>query len=280
MFDRKMRAAIDAFREGKPAAANRLLADAARAAGGASSGYIQVAKHLSERGHPQDAINFLDARLKKPDLAWDPMLWATLAEAAAKAGDTARAKQADEEAARRAGEIIRSAAGDAKGERDAVPRLLQAGLYYERRDARRAIEAFREALRRAPDDPITLNALGYTLADRGTTEGEFAEALQLTREALRRAPGEPMILDSYGWALFKVGKVKEARRVLREAVDAAPNEAELRYQLGLVYRALGLINEADNEFTRALRLRPNYAEAQKAKDSLRKPPGQGIIRGT
>ncbi len=283
LFARALTAALGEELEGSRCEAPPLVGARGRAAGGGSNAHIEAAQRLSRHGRAADAVNFLDAALRRKELSWDPMLWAALSDAAAKLGDTARAKQAGEEAARRA-DMIAGATAAGKGGRDAVARLLQAGLYYERReDKSRAVAALREALRRAPGDPSILNNLGYVLADKGDSPADFAEALRLTRQAVRRAPREPIILDSYGWALYKAGKLREARRVLREAADAAPGEPEIRYHLGVVYRDMGLVEEANNELSRALLLEPSpelRRDTEKARGSLRKPPGQGVVHDT
>jgi tetratricopeptide (TPR) repeat protein len=154
----------------------------------------------------------------------------------------------------------------------AMGRALRLGIYYAEcaHDIPKAVEAYRAALKAAPDEPVALNVLGYTLADRGTTPAEFAEAVELTRKAVDAAPDEPAYRDSYGWALFKRGDEKQkdlegARRALREAADDAPELAEIRYHLGAVYARLGLNREASQELGRALTLAPDLAAA---KDTL------------
>ena len=55
-----------------------------------------------------------------------------------------------------------------------------------------------------PDSPLSLNALGYTLADR---TDRISEAEKLIRRALRYDPQSPAIIDSLGWVLYKQGKI-------------------------------------------------------------------------
>jgi tetratricopeptide (TPR) repeat protein len=77
-----------------------------------------------------------------------------------------------------------------------------------------AIAVYREAASRWPDSAMTLNALGYTLADR--TE-EYREAEKLIRKALKYNPDSPAIIDSLGWVLHKRGEHEEALAYLEEA---------------------------------------------------------------
>jgi tetratricopeptide (TPR) repeat protein len=67
---------------------------------------------------------------------------------------------------------------------------------------------------------MTLNALGYTLADR--TE-EYREAEKLIRKALKGDPESPAIIDSLGWVLHKRGKHDEALQQLEIAYAGFPD---------------------------------------------------------
>lgn len=92
--------------------------------------------------------------------------------------------------------------------------LLNMGLVNE------AIHAYRSAVRRWPDSALTLNALGYTLADRTQ---EYKEAENLIRKALRFDPDNPAIIDSLGWVLYKRGDLEEALEQLEIAFNRFPD---------------------------------------------------------
>jgi len=62
---------------------------------------------------------------------------------------------------------------------------------------------------------MTLNAYGYTLADR--TE-RFREAEKLIRRALKLEPDSAAIIDSLGWVLFKLGRLDEALAELERSL--------------------------------------------------------------
>ena len=80
-----------------------------------------------------------------------------------------------------------------------------------------SIAEYSKAVKRWPDSALSLNALGYTLADR--TE-RFAEAEVLIKKALELDADSPAIIDSYGWVLFKLGRHEEALVQLQRAYDA------------------------------------------------------------
>lgn len=77
-----------------------------------------------------------------------------------------------------------------------------------------AIASYREAVKRWPESSLSLNALGYTLADR--TEN-YAEAERYIRDALELDPENPAIIDSLGWVLYKLGQPEAALVELRRA---------------------------------------------------------------
>jgi tetratricopeptide (TPR) repeat protein len=83
-----------------------------------------------------------------------------------------------------------------------------------------SIDAYRGAVNRWPESPISLNALGYTLADR---TDEFREAEKLIRKALRYDPDSPAIIDSLGWVLYKRGHNEKALEQLEKAYSQFPD---------------------------------------------------------
>ncbi len=103
-----------------------------------------------------------------------------------------------------------------------------------------AIAVYREAAKRWPDSAMTLNALGYTLADR--TE-EYKEAEKLIRKALKYNPDSPAIIDSLGWVLHKRGKHEEALVYLEQAYAGFPDH-EVAAHIVEVLEALDRRDEA------------------------------------
>jgi len=83
-----------------------------------------------------------------------------------------------------------------------------------------SIDAYRGAVNRWPESPLSLNALGYTLADR---TDRFREAEKLIRKALRYDPDSPAIIDSLGWVLYKRGHNEKALEQLQEAYKNFPD---------------------------------------------------------
>lgn len=61
---------------------------------------------------------------------------------------------------------------------------------------------------------MSLNALGYTLADR---TAKYGEAEKLIKKALKLDPDSAAIIDSYGWVLFRLGENERALEELQRA---------------------------------------------------------------
>lgn len=167
---------------------------------------------------------------------------------------------------------LRQKAKDDAGELDAFERGLAAfpddpevlyarALGWERRDDIARAEAdFRKILVAEPDNVATLNALGYTLADRTR---RFTEALELIQRARTAEPANAAIIDSYGWVLYRLGKPKEAVVELRRAL-ALQKDAEIAAHLGEVLWVLGQRDEARRYFEQARKIDPDNRALRRA----------------
>ena len=70
------------------------------------------------------------------------------------------------------------------------------------------------------DNAMALNALGYTLTDR---TDRHQEAYRLIRRALELDPDDPPTLDSMGWVYFRLGQPERALPYLERALEAEEN---------------------------------------------------------
>lgn len=103
-----------------------------------------------------------------------------------------------------------------------------------------AIDQYRDAVRQFPESALSLNALGYTLADR---TDRYREAERLIRKALRYDPDSPAIIDSLGWVLHKLGRNEEALVELQRAYDKL-DDPEVAAHIVEVLAALSREDEA------------------------------------
>ena len=112
-----------------------------------------------------------------------------------------------------------------------------------------AIEQYRAAAKRWPESAMSLNALGYTLADR---TDEYKEAEKLIRKALEYDPDSPAIIDSLGWVLYKRGDYEQALYELRRAYEklsdpeVASHIVDTLHALGRDEEALEVLEDAES----------------------------------
>jgi len=113
-----------------------------------------------------------------------------------------------------------------------------------------AITEYRKAAKRWPDSAGTLNALGYTLADR---TDQFDEAEKLIRKALEIDPRSPAIIDSLGWVLYKLGRHEDGLVELQRAYErlddheVASHIVEVLAELERRDEALELLESAEKK---------------------------------
>ena len=112
-----------------------------------------------------------------------------------------------------------------------------------------AIIEYRKAVKRWPASAMSLNALGYTLADR---TDKYREAEKLIRKALKLEPENAAIIDSMGWVLFKLGRHDEALLELDRAFrklddhEVAAHIVEVLGVLGRKDEALEVLQSAES----------------------------------
>ncbi len=125
-----------------------------------------------------------------------------------------------------------------------------------------AEEDMRRILATDPDNVRTLNALGYTLADR---TDRYAEALQYIQKAFAQNPDDPAIIDSMGWVHFRLGKLDEAKNYLQQAWDMT-GDGEIGAHLGEVLWMQGEHDEARRIWEEARKNAPDNPVLRKVLD--------------
>ncbi len=103
-------------------------------------------------------------------------------------------------------------------------------------------------LQEYPNHANALNALGYTLADRGL---RIDEAQKYIERAYKLKPNDPAVMDSMGWIQFRKGNYAKAENYLRKALDLM-DDAEIMGHLGELLWAQGNHEEARNLLKEAM----------------------------
>ena len=123
----------------------------------------------------------------------------------------------------------------------------------------------RAVLEKSPDDASALNALGYTLADRGD---RLEEAKRYLDRAIELKPDDPAILDSYGWLHYRLGNYAVALDYLRRAYESV-RDPEIAAHLGEVLWESGKRQEAKKVWREALKKDPAHEDMKKIKVKYR-----------
>ncbi len=119
--------------------------------------------------------------------------------------------------------------------------FLKGALAERQKHYEPAEQYFRQALDIDSNSAMTLNYLGYMLADKGV---RLPEALKLIRKAVELDPMNGAYLDSLGWAYFKLGQYEEAEENLRQAVERDQSDPTVHDHLADLYEKTGRIRLA------------------------------------
>jgi tetratricopeptide (TPR) repeat protein len=127
--------------------------------------------------------------------------------------------------------------------------FLRGSTYERQKKYEQAEEMFRKVLASDPQNAMTLNYLGYMLADRGV---KLDEALNLIKKAVDLDPVNGAYLDSLGWAYFKLGKYELAEDSLIKASQRIGTDPTVQDHLGDLYHKTGRLKLAAVHWERAL----------------------------
>ena len=118
-----------------------------------------------------------------------------------------------------------------------------------------------------PNDPYTLNSLGYFLIIH---TDKYEEGYRVLARAKALAQHDPYISDSFGWALFKMGDLKGALRMIETSrKELKPHRHwEIESHLGDIYWYLDRKDDAREAWQHALDNRPPVEERRKLEAKL------------
>jgi len=138
---------------------------------------------------------------------------------------------------------------------------LARGFLLERLDrVPEAVGDMRKVVARRPNDPMALNALGYTLVDRTKS---VQEGRQLIERAIAEKPDSYAIQDSMGWALVQTGQLEDGRGWLQHAWDRS-EDPEVAAHLGETLWRMGRTDDAKKLWDEALAANPDSPPLKRA----------------
>ena len=142
-------------------------------------------------------------------------------------------------------------------------RYLRGMIFAELSMLEQMEEDFEFILKRRPDDVDTLNAYGYTLADK---TDRIEEAYEYVSKAYQLEPDSAAVMDSMGWVFFRMGRYDEAIALLRQAFDKLP-DGEIAAHLGEALWVSGERKKAVQLWDNVLK---NEPENQYVKDAKKR----------
>ncbi|MEA3183023.1 MAG: hypothetical protein QOI59_6546 [Gammaproteobacteria bacterium] len=116
-----------------------------------------------------------------------------------------------------------------------------------------SVEVLEQLLQQRPDDPVLMNALGYTLADHSM---DLGRAEGLIHKALIATPDSPAVLDSLGWVRFREGDAKGAVPELEHAYSLE-HDADIAAHWGEALWVSGKHQEARRVWAAAVARAPD-----------------------
>lgn len=144
------------------------------------------------------------------------------------------------------------------------------GMFLERRGRlEEAMTQMKKVLELKPDDPLALNYIGYSWADRGEN---LSQALVYIQKAVAQRPDDGFVMDSLGWVYFRMRQFPQAVEALEQAVTLEPQDPTIHEHLGDVYVASAQTQLALDNYQQALAL------TDKAEDKTRLKNKIGLIQ--
>ncbi len=129
-----------------------------------------------------------------------------------------------------------------------------------------AISVFRTIVKKAPEDPLSANYLGYLLVEENR---ELALAEKLISLAISKDPLNPSYIDSYGWLLYRKGRFQQALEKLLLAEELAePEDPVILEHIGIVLEETGDSLRAIEYYIRAIEIDPQLEKSRKRLEEL------------
>ena len=207
---------------------------------------LTLASQMADTGRAKEGIALAKSQLN--GTKQDRVVWLTLAQMYTRLHRWKDASSAIDQAAK---------LGSTKQDM-ALIYFLRGALQERQKHIDAAEQEFRQALSVDPDNALTLNYLGYMLADHNM---KLDEALQMVQHAVKLDPENGAYLDSLGWVRYKMGQYAIAEQVLQKAVTLIPTDPTVHDHLGEVYATTGHLHEAVAQWESSLQ---NYANSPAA----------------
>ena len=200
---------------------------------------LMLAGELTDLGKTEEGLAMAKGLLA--NTADDRPIWVALGQMCVRAHRWKEAEDAFDKA-----EALTTKTDEKKAKEERTTLLFMRGEWAERQKHYEPAEQFfRQALELDPESAITLNYLGYMMADKGR---QLPEALKMIRKAVELEPMDGAYLDSLGWVYFKMGEYELAEENLRRAVERDSSDPTVHDHMGELYAKTGRIRLAAQQW--------------------------------
>jgi tetratricopeptide (TPR) repeat protein len=233
---------IDLYRDQKQwPEANRAAEEASKKFPEDKDLKLILAQQLADSGKAEEGIQLAKSQIKggAENRTADRATWVALSQIYARLKRWKEAEDALAQAEKLA----------VKTEEKEYVLFVYGSMYERQKKYDQAEQAFRKVLQMDATNSMTLNYLGYMLADRNV---HLEEALGMIKRAVELEPQNGAYLDSLGWVYFRLGNFDQAEENLRRAAEKQPNDATIQDHLGELYARTGKLKMAAMHWERAL----------------------------
>lgn len=145
--------------------------------------------------------------------------------------------------------------------------FLHGSIFERQKKYEQAEQLFRQVLAIDSQNAMTLNYLGYMMADHNI---HLEEALSYIKKAVQLDPANGAYLDSLGWAYYKLGNYEMAEAQLQKASQHMGADPTVQEHLGDLYQKTGRLKQAAAHWERALQEWAKTVPAEVDQDSVAK----------
>jgi tetratricopeptide (TPR) repeat protein len=145
--------------------------------------------------------------------------------------------------------------------------FLHGSIFERQKKYDQAEQLFRQVLALDSQNAMTLNYLGYMMADHNM---HLEEALSYIKKAVQLDPANGAYLDSLGWAYYKLGNYEMAEEQLQKASQHMASDPTVQEHLGDLYQKTGRLKQAAAHWERALQEWAKTVPAEVDQDSVAK----------
>jgi putative PEP-CTERM system TPR-repeat lipoprotein len=147
---------------------------------------------------------------------------------------------------------------------DTATRMYFAGTYLAENKYKEGIEQYETILRQEPKYVPALNNLAWLYQQE-----KNPRALEYAEKANQLAPDNPATLDTLGWILVEQGNISRGLPLLQKASSLAPKSAEIQYHLVLGLVKSGDRPKARKELEHLLDTKKNFSKIEEARALLK-----------